>query len=303
MLFAVFPIVLIVVGLAIVIVIVVRKFPQLKVLDTETIPEEQDRKKKEKILEERFYRALKPVKAKSLALGKVWLDHFMRLQKRFRGYVNHVADTYRSERGKVKKKKFTQQSPRTRERELNRLLDEADELRDTKELVRAEEKYIAAIALSPKSIRAYKGLGKIYFSQEKFTDAKETFMYVTSLDKVDDVAHAFLGRIAKAEQRWEDAIKHYLKALSLNADLAKRHVDLAQVYHAIGDQVEKAKKAYQHAYSLESKNPAVLDQIIEFAISIKDKVFAREILKQLQEVNPENKKLADFKERIRNLKK
>lgn len=302
MLFGVLPIFLIVLGLAILIVLIVRKFPQLRVLDVEALPEEKDRVKKEKILEERFSKAFEPVREKTRAVGSRVYSWFEKIQKRFRAYVNRIADRYREEHGKVVKQRFSSQAPRERIRQLNTLLEEADTLRRNDDLVHAEEKYIAAIALAPKSARAYKGLGKIYFAQEKYMDAKETFTFVTQIDKDDDVAHAFLGRIAKAEHRWEDAVKSYKHALALKGDLGKRWLDLGMVYRIMGSHEQDAKEALLKAHELEPKNPAVLDQIIIFALEIGDKQLARDMYAQLQEVNPENQKLGELKEAIQALR-
>ncbi len=300
--FSIIPITLIIVGLAIVILAVVRKFPQLTVLDVDALPEEQDRKKKEKILEERFYRMFAPLKDKVGVHGEKFVDRFMKVQKVFRDYVNQVADNYRSEHSKKTTKQFKQKTHRERAREISGLLDDADELRRGGEFPRAEEMYLKAIGLSPRSVRAYKGLGKIYFAQDKWKEARETFEYVVTLVKDDDVPHAFLGRIAKAEQKWERAVKHYGKAIAIKADMAKRHIDLANVYMQMGDKVKEAKAAFQSAFELEQNNPAVIDQIAQFAIKVKDKELAREMIAKLQEVNPQNKKLAELKEKVRGLK-
>ena len=300
--FAIIPITFIVVGLGIVILAVVKKFPQLTVLDVDALPEEQDRKKKERILEERFYRMFKPLGEKTQVVGEKIVHRFMEVQGSFREYVNQVADNYRSEHSKKTTKQFKQKSHKERAREVSELLDDADELRHDKELSRSEELYLRAIGLSPRSVRAYKGLGKIYFSQDKWKEARETFEYLVTLVKDDDIPHAFLGRIAKAEQRWEDAVKHYEKAITINAKMAKRHIDLAQVYLHMGDKVAEAKQAFQEAFAREENNPAVIDQIVQFAIQVKDGRLAKEMIAKLQEVNPQNKKLAEFKEKVRRLK-
>ncbi len=300
MLYGYLPILIILIGLAIAVVIIIRKFPQLKVLDVDELPEEQDRKKKDKLLEEKFYRAMSPLKKRGIGWGRKFLERMKVFQEDFRGYVNRIADSYREEHGKVHKKKQKSKTPAERKKEVARLVEEADELRHKNDLVHAEEKYIAAIGIAPRSISAYKGLGKVYFAQEKFDDARETFTYLAKLAKSDDIVHAFLGRIAKAKEKWEESVKHYKRAIELNGGLAKRHIDIAKVYIEL-DKKREAVAAYRRAFELEPKNPAVLDQIIEFAFDVKDKVLAREMIKRLQEVNPENKKLEQFKKDLQKL--
>ena len=302
MVFSILPILLIVIGLGIAVMIVVRKFPQLKSLDTEQLPEEQDRRKKNKLIEERFYRAIDPKMKKVGKVGKKVLAFLMNKQRGFRSYVNTVADSYRSEHGKVRKKKFKSKSTTERKTEVKRLLHSADALRKEKDYVHAEEKYIAAIGLAPRNAIAYKGLGKVYFAQEKLDEARETFGYLTKVSADDPIGHAFLGRIAKEQKKWSVAVKHYKKALELDDGLGKRFIDLAQVYTQMDGKVKEAKAAYKKAYELEPKNPAVIDQIIEYALDIKDKKLAKIMIAQLQAVNPENKKLDGFKKELRELR-
>lgn len=300
--FDVLPILFILAGLAAIVVLMVRKLPQLRVLDVEALPEEKDRKKKEKLLEERFSRALLPWKGRLQKGWGVVAEYFERVRDWFRMYVSRVADRYRSEHGKVVKKRFFAQSSRDRQRQLHTLLDEADELRHNEHTVAAEEKYIAAIALSPKSVRAYKGLGKIYFVQEKLAEAKETFQFAAQLEPQDDIPLAFLGRIAKAQHRWEEALGYFQRALKLQPDVAKRWIDLAECCREMGDKDEQAKEGYLKARELEPRNPAVLDQVIQFAVKTRDKSLAQETLSQMQEVNPENQKLPELKEAVQEMR-
>lgn len=302
MLFSFLPLVLIVLGLAIIIAIIIRKFPQLRVLDVDGLPEEQARKKKDKILEKKFDLAFKPLQSGIDIVTNTFEKYFGQVQSKFRTHVDRVADKYRAEYGRTMQERAQSLSPRERARQLNHLIEEGDELRHDDDLIHAEEKYIAAINFEPKSVRAYRGLGKVYFEQERYVDAKETFKFLMKLDKNDDIAPAYLGRVAKAEKRWEEAATWYERAIKIKKDVTKRWLDLAAVYEEMSDREEQAKKALLSAYALEPKNPAILDEIIHFAISHNDRALAREKLAELQEVNPENQKLPGLKNTVQGMR-
>ena len=56
----------------------------------------------------------------------------------------------------------------------------------------------------------------------------------------------------------------------------------------------------KEAVTIESGNPKYLDRLIELSIILKDKNLAETSLSKLKEINPENKKINEYKDKIEN---
>ena len=69
------------------------------------------------------------------------------------------------------------------------------------------------------------------------------------------------------------------------------------IFDELGDKAS-AGQQFKAALELEPKNPKYLDLLIESGIKIGDKELAKEALRNLRDVNPENKKIKEFKNRI-----
>ena len=83
----------------------------------------------------------------------------------------------------------------------------------------------------------------------------------------------------------------------INSQLAAIYFDLAIVDKAM-DNFDGALASINKAYKLERNNPRYLDTKLEISIIKKDKISALEAYENLVKVNPDNQKLADFKEKI-----
>ena len=161
----------------------------------------------------------------------------------------------------------------------------------------AERKYIAAIALDPKSVVAYEGLGELYFTKKDYDAARATYAHIVKLNERSAAAHARLGAIASASGNLKEAEQDYAKAAELANDLVSSHIDLGVVHQTMGKQ-EKALENFLKARELEPKNPRVLDLLLETAIILGKRSFAEEALAALAETNPENQKLEELGKRV-----
>lgn len=130
-----------------------------------------------------------------------------------------------------------------------------------------ERKYLEVLSLDPKNIDAYEGLGRLYFKQKDFEHAKEIFEHILRLGT--------------------NKLDHFL--------------DLAESWQAL-EKYREAKGVLINALKKEPRNPKVIDRLIEIAILLKDRITAKNYLQQLKDVNPENKKIKEFAERIKILK-
>jgi tetratricopeptide (TPR) repeat protein len=151
--------------------------------------------------------------------------------------------------------------------ELETLLTEANALVENEEFDRAEKKYIEIISYDAKFVPAYEYLGRLYSRRKDYDLAKETFTFLAKLSPKDASVITSLGEVEEALGNNEAAFEFYKKASALSP-----------------------------------KNPKYLDFLIESAIDNENVYEANVALDRLREVNPENQKIADFEERISQIK-
>lgn len=131
----------------------------------------------------------------------------------------------------------------------------------------AEQCFLEVINLDKRNLEAYVGLSQIYFAKKKIDEAKEVVEFLMKLNPASADKYIF---------------------------------SLAEAYLQSGD-AEKARKYGEKALNKEDENPRYLDFLTELAILDGSKKEAQEYLAQLKEVNPDNAKIKEFKERIKDM--
>lgn len=194
-------------------------------------------------------------------------------------------------------KQRTATSADTITQSCEQLLVEAEALTAKELYDDAERKYIAAIALDPKSVVAYEGLGELYFTKKDYDAARATYAHIVKLNERSAAAHARLGAIASASGNLQEAEQDYAKAAELGSDLVSSHIDLG-VVHQTMEKHEAALENFLKARGLEPKNPRVLDLLLATAIILGNRPLAEETLITLTETNPENQKLEELHARV-----
>ncbi len=292
---------MLIVALVVLSAIIARHRAALVALDVSSIPRAQEKQMKTELVAARLVRNIQRTTLTTLQkMGPVYTG-WVAVQKGFRDLANHIADQHRTMQWKEKWNEWRGRSRGERRAHLLALLDTADQARRAENFDEAEKKYIEIITLDPRNVNAYLGLGKSYFRAEKWQEAEEALRHVVeTLDTGHERAWGFLGRTLKASGKWAEATAAFGRAAALDDSLAKRWVDLGECYETLGN-VEKAKSAYQKAAEKEPHNPKILDHLIEISIISGDKSLASQALADLQTVNPENQKLGEWVERIRNL--
>lgn len=295
------PLILVLASLGVMIYLVLRRWPQITLLDADTIPEAVEEKKKEKILRDR---AKKQTQVQRVAWARRMepLRRFWQMiQARFRAYVSKVQrDVVRAEHKKRDKRQ--EKDPQKVVDDARQWLQQAEAAVRAEEWDKAEEYFIRVIQIDPKHKDAYRGLGQVYLLQKQYAEAKETYGFLHQLDPADDSVLARLGEIAEAENDISGAVEWYEKSVLLNPNAPGRFARLADLFLAL-NQPETAREAILQAVELEPENPRYLDNMIEIGIMLGDAALAEEGLRQLRTVNPENQKIPIFQEKMRQLKK
>jgi len=298
----VLPFILIIISLTVIIVIVARKYPQLTLLDIDNAPDIKEEKKKDELVkrraEERITKAretwshrLAPVKQKA-----------EKSQEVFRRLVGNIQARMNEEVQKKKEEHVDEEEPLSVSPDELRLmvLDgmsafEQDRYED------AEKQFIAAIRIDMKNKDAYRGLGDVYFAQGQYKEAEETYKFLLHLDSSDPITYVRLADIAEQKKDITAAVEYMQEAILLNDGLSPRYIRLADLLEEI-EEYPTALEAVTQAVELEPENPRYLDKLIEISVLCGRKDIAENGYQRLRMVNPENKKLDVFKDKIRHMK-
>ena len=302
MIWTIFAILAVIVGLWLVWSVLIKKFPQLKLIDLSTLAGERHAQVKARIIHDRFDRALGGFghKANSAA-GR---------------FLTRLGDGYARLRAKLKaiEKSFERNHPLTpeeREAKIAGLLREARSNAQLERFGMAEEAVIEALKLDPQRAEAYRVLADVYQSQKLYEQAKQTLEYLIRLDDRDETAYEKLGAVEAILGQWPEAETSYIQSIELSqlrqgsdgqaAKPALIRTELGEVYLKMGDH-HKALEQFRAALVDEPYNPRYLDYFLETAILLGDLTAAEESYAVLETVNPENQKLAEFRTRIDNLR-
>ncbi|MDD5527845.1 MAG: hypothetical protein PHO56_02605 [Patescibacteria group bacterium] len=257
------PLILICVSLFIIIVIVARKFPALANLDVENMPAEKEARFKEQIITGRLQ--------KSMAKGKARLGKFFGF---IGGKIGALFGLIQAKLQEAKKNYSAHPAalpPEDKEVMINGLLAKNSALDDRENFEAKEANLIKIIELEPRNSEAFIVLGSLYAANKKYEEGKQAFAHVLKL----------LGDKETDKQ-------------------AEIYYDLAAIYRDTGE-AENSLNTIKMAYQLEPNNPRYLDSLLEISIINKDKTAAQDAWEKLAAVNPENGKLAEFREQINEL--
>lgn len=238
--------------------VIVKKIPQLRVIDVDSIAKERERKVKEKIILSKIQRSggakLGAVAKTSLSAVKVVSKYGRRAVQR----LYQLEQYYQKLRRSASEGVHAYDTDRIRSR-----IEEAQDLIKQEEFIPAEKIFIDIISHNPKNVVAYEGLGNMYIKSEQFDQARETLSFALRLSPTDASV-----RVSLAE----------LELLQGNAKAALPHL--------------------REAVQKRSKNPKYLDFYIDTALTVGSLKDARKGITTLKEVNPENKKIKEFEERF-----
>lgn len=277
--------------------VIIRKFSQLSLLDVENVPRVKEEKKKTEFLKKRVEAQAKETRKSRRAEWQPVVAQLKRLQFGFRQYVGKVERMALREKMRVERRITRGKVSPVSAEDVRTLLQEGAFAYDQQTLEIAEKKFLAAIRMDPKNKEAYLGLGDVYRKQGQESEAKETYAFVAQLDQNDDAVRVKLAELAEETGDIPSAIAYYEEAVVLNANLSPRFAKLAELLAGIGEQAT-ALEAVRQAVDLEPQNPKYLDMMVEISILSLRKDAAEAAFEALRMANPENQKLAAFKDRI-----
>jgi tetratricopeptide (TPR) repeat protein len=261
MLFWLIPLFLIVLSVIVLAIIIARKIPQLRVTNIEDTVKTKTKRIKEAIIVERLKR-----------LRGTKLEHL------YKQGENVAANAMKFGRRSVQKLKALEQYYQELKEApsggnggadapaVDRMMKDAAELIREEKFGAAEKKYVEIISHDSKNVRAYEELGRLYIRTKKPEQARETFDFILSFKPDDASVTASLGEIALAE-----------------------------------DDLKTALGYFERAVTKRPNNPKYLDFFIDTALRLEEIEPARRGIDQLRAANPENKKLEDFEQKIKDI--
>ncbi len=244
-----------VVGLSSAVVIVVlylRKIPQLKALDLEAMPEYRQRMKKHSLIQDRFSRKVGhgkmivqkmvvPVLRAVKTMFRSWYKRLLVLEEKYKMAAN-----------------VSSKSDDTQQQSAQVLIQHANDLLAEEKYIEAEKQYIAAIALNSMASEAYHGLAKVYLVQKDLPHAIETLQFLTQLDTSDETVWQDLGNLYKDTSKLDDALDAYEQALKVSPNNPK-NLD-AYVEIAILNKLKyKAQSALDRFVAVNPENQKLTD--------------------------------------------
>ncbi|KKW08102.1 MAG: hypothetical protein UY44_C0018G0012 [Candidatus Kaiserbacteria bacterium GW2011_GWA2_49_19] len=295
------PLAVIVLSLAVIFFIAAKKFPRLANLDVQNLPEEKTSRKKKEIINKRLRLQAGELKEKASKFTRPLKKWWGILQLRFRIYIGKIERLWYHEQTIKEQSEAQNFSAEERQQKAQKLVQKAEQQLKLGSAEKAEEIFISAVKLEPKSAVAYRGLADTYLARNSIEEARETYRFVLQLEPDDDSVLVKLAEIAESQGDLEEAIQYYQRAVMVNDSLSPRFYHLAELLVKVGHPVV-AKEAVLQAVELEPQNPKYLDLLVEIAILCNDKELAESGYNQLRLVNAENQKLDMFKERIAKLK-
>lgn len=276
----VIPAIIVLVAAIIILVIIIRHFPQAASIDVEALPAEQEAAMKAAMMEKRLKRKILETKNKAVPvfrrLGKAFVGVWERLHAR----VEQMEQRYRPKPHTMTSEKQQDIKPKIRQ-----LLEEAEGLVKEEKFSDAEKKYIEALSWDHKNLDAFLGLGEVYYEQKSFKQAKETYMH--------------LLKLITAQEAGEEQVSPFSRELT-DVQVNEVYFDYAISMQLQGD-LDGAVEQLKILTERDEKNPKYLDKLVDLSILIKDRSTAFRTLDKLKEVNPENNKISEFEEKIKQL--
>ncbi len=203
------PLAIIVLSLAGIIFVIVKKFPVLAAINVASIKSEQEAVKKEKIVALRFER-------KITGLGKFLRALFTPIGRGAKGlFVNIHTKVLNLEKKYAKKKEKPAPTALDASQQTKTLFFEAEECLKMGNLEGAEQKCIGIIALDHKNIDAYKKLGQVYLEQKNYENAYQTFSHILKLEPNDVETLIDLGSLHKQRGENEEALANFRRAAEI----------------------------------------------------------------------------------------
>jgi len=288
MAYYVIPAAVIILSLGAIVMIVVRKFAQLTLIDTESIPKEQNLARKKEIMDERVRRAAEKW---SKGAVKIMSPGAVRVRDSFRKFFKRLTTI---ERQFAMSKPVDPDKGRSK---AEKTRAEAAKLMEENKFGEAEKILISVLAFDELNDGVYRDLGDLYMRIKRYDRARETFAFLVKVLIRRSCGQQTSDSKGVPVPRFEAFAEDCPAGREAHADIAKQYVNFGLASMEVED-FASAREGFDHATAFDPGNPKHLDLLVEACImdGVKDRALAA--WERLRAVNPDNKKLDPLRKRI-----
>lgn len=277
--------IILIISLALLLRILLRRLPELKVLDISAIPGEKQDKNKITILEAKFLRQKKTADRKISQIITPMKGFISSSLSKIQHNVAVMENKYKRQ-GEVEE---------VRIKSINELFAEAKAKIAVSDYTQAEKDLIEIISRDKKNTEAYERLFDIYRLSKNYGQAEEIIRYLIKLKSLKYRKNKNVDSLKK--DKIEDSEVEVLETIDIDDELARYYDDLGSIYELMAKK-DKALDAFLKANAILPNNPKFLDKVIDLAINAGDYGLAKKTYKRLKEINPENAKLEQFRQAL-----
>ena len=129
------------------------------------------------------------------------------------------------------------------------------------DLAKSEQLLRKTVEVDASNFDAYSMLGRLYISQQRLDEALAEFQALTKRQPRPVQAHTVAGVILEAQNKPQEARKHYEQALALDPDMPVAANNLAWMFAETGENLDLALQLAQAATRRLPNNPAIQDTL------------------------------------------
>ena len=129
------------------------------------------------------------------------------------------------------------------------------------DLAKSEQMLRKTVEVDASNFDAYSMLGRLYISQQRLDEALAEFQALSKRQARPVQAHTVAGVILEAQNKPQEARKHYEQALALDPEMPVAANNLAWMYAETGENLDLALQLAQAATRRLPNNPAIQDTL------------------------------------------
>ena len=173
-----------------------------------------------------------------------------------------------------------------KENSINKLYEEANELKTKLDYSGAAQKYEDILKIDKTYVKAYLELGRIYDEIYKYDEAIEIYERAIINGIKSALIYHRLGQALFSAGKTEEAIQSFEEAIGIDPNLFMPYEGLGKVYSS-QEEFKKAIKYYSEALNIDKNKPVIYRELAVSYIKTGEPDKAIEIFQDATKLNPE----------------
>lgn len=246
--------------------IIIRRFPQIKSINTDIATREVEERQKMGLLEQRLDRKIKDIVKKNKK------GNFLA------NFIEKIENSIKRNQISQKIYAFSKNKKNSKEN-IQKFFNEIDENIKNNDLINAENICFALLKYEKDNINILEKLSSIYLLKNDVQRTRETYEYIITILK---------------RNKNRNTNKEMLQKIS------KYKIKIAEFYFN-DKNYKKTVDILNELILKDENNPKIIDLLIESNINLKNRFVAEKLLDKMVEINSENLKIEEFQEKIDNM--